>query len=130
MKQVYPIVLKKDKDFFVANIPNFNSGTQGKTVAETIDMARDAICMLSMILEDNGKELPKASELDDIKIEEGDIKTLVDVDVAEYRRRNDLKTVKKNCTVPAWLCYEAKKNNINFSAILQRALKEELGILG
>lgn len=38
------------------------------------------------------------------------------------------KTVKKNCTVPLWLCMEAEKANINFSKALQKALKEELGI--
>lgn len=129
MKSVYPIVLKKGKDFIVVGIPDFNSGTQGKTIAEAMDMARDAICMLSIELEGRGEELPKASELEDIKAEDGDIKTLVDVDVAEYRRKNDLKTVKKNCTVPAWLCYEAEKNHINFSATLQNALKKELGFI-
>ncbi len=38
------------------------------------------------------------------------------------------KTVKKNCTIPLWLCIEAEKANINFSKTLQKALKEELGI--
>ncbi len=38
------------------------------------------------------------------------------------------KTVKKNCTVPLWLCMEAEKANINFSKALQKALKDELGL--
>ena len=54
--------------------------------------------------------------------------TLVDVNFAEYRRQHDLHTVKKNCTLPSWLCYEAEKANINFSQILQNALKKELHI--
>ena len=36
--------------------------------------------------------------------------------------------MKKNCTLPSWLCYEAEKANINFSAVLQEALKEKLNI--
>jgi plasmid maintenance system antidote protein VapI len=36
------------------------------------------------------------------------------------------KTVRKNCTVPYWLCCEAEKANINFSQVLQNALKREL----
>ena len=56
------------------------------------------------------------------------IVTLVDVDFAEYRRKNDLKTVKKNCTLPSWLSFEAEKAGINFSAVLQSALKKELKI--
>ncbi|MDO4381259.1 MAG: HicB family protein, partial [Clostridia bacterium] len=41
---------------------------------------------------------------------------------------NEMRTVKKNCTLPSWLCYEAEKANINFSAVLQAALKRELHI--
>ena len=36
------------------------------------------------------------------------------------------KTVRKNCTVPYWLCSEAEKAHINFSQVLQDALKKEL----
>ena len=39
-----------------------------------------------------------------------------------------MKVVKKNCTLPSWLCYEAEKANINFSQVLQAALKKELNI--
>ena len=60
---------------------------------------------------------------------EGEIVSLVDVDFLEYRRKNELRTVKKNCTLPGWLCYEAEKANINFSQVLQTALKQELHIV-
>ena len=36
------------------------------------------------------------------------------------------KAVKKTLTIPAWLNTLAERNGLNFSAILQRALKEEL----
>jgi toxin-antitoxin system, antitoxin component, hicB family len=34
----------------------------------------------------------------------------------------------KNCTIPSWLNFEAEKAGINFSAILQAALKAELNL--
>lgn len=37
-------------------------------------------------------------------------------------------TVRKNVFIPSWLNEMAKKSNINFSNILQEALKHELGI--
>ena len=92
-------------------------------------MSRDAIAMMGLCVEDSGQELPEASDIEKIKVKKGQIKTLVDVDFADYRRKNDLKTVKKNCTLPSWLCYEAEKMNINFSAVLQEALKAKIGIL-
>ena len=61
---------------------------------------------------------------------EGGIVTLVDVDFAEYRRQNDMRAVKKNCTIPSRLNAAAEKAGVNFSAVLQAALKRELNITG
>ena len=63
-----------------------------------------------------------------LHVDEGEIVSLVDVDFTEYRRKNEMKAVKKNCTIPSWLCYAAEKANINFSQALQEALKRELRI--
>ena len=57
--------------------------------------------------------------------EKADIVTLVDVDFGEYRRKNDMRAVKKNCTIPSWLNFEAEKAGVNFSAILTAALKSD-----
>lgn len=37
-------------------------------------------------------------------------------------------TVKKTLTIPKWLNDEAEKHSLNFSNILQTALKETLGL--
>lgn len=128
MKRVYPVIMEEDNDFVVAYFPDFDSGTQGENITQAIEMARDAISMLGVTLEDEGKKIPEPSNYADIKIKEGQIKTFIDVDFDDYRRKNETKTVKKNCTLPSWLCYEAEKANINFSAVLQEALKEKLNI--
>ena len=72
--------------------------------------------------------MPTPSSLESIKTENNEIVSLVDVDFADYRRRHEMRAVKKNCTIPGWLCYEAEKANINFSHALQDALKRELQI--
>ena len=128
MKGVYPIVMTQGKEFIVVYIPDFEINTQGKDIAEAIEMARDAIGLMGIDMQDDGEELPTASALSDIRGAEGDIVTLVDVDFSEYRRKNDLRTVKKNCTIPSWLNFEAEKAGLNFSAVLQAALKNELQI--
>ena len=51
-----------------------------------------------------------------------------DVDFDEYRKKNDMRAVKKNCTLPSWLNYEAEKANINFSQLLQQALIQKLNL--
>ena len=129
MKQVYPIILTQGQKYIVVSIPDFNINTQGQDLADAIEMARDAIGLVGIDMEDDGEKLPAPSKIDDVKIENpGSIVTLVDVDFDEYRRKNDMRTVKKNCTIPSWLNFEAEKAGVNFSAVLQSALKNELHI--
>ena len=72
-------------------------------------------------MEDDNKPLPNPTRVDAVEHKSSDIVSLVDVDFADYRRRNDLRTVRKNCNCPQLLCYAAEKANINFSDALQSA---------
>lgn len=128
MKKAYPIILTPDSDGYTVYIPDFNANTQGNDLAEAIEMARDAIGIMGIDMEDDKKALPEPSSTANFKVNENELVSLVDVDFSEYRRKNEMKVVKKNCTLPSWLCYEAEKANINFSQILQAALKKELNI--
>ena len=128
MKNVYPIVLIGEEKGFTVYIPDFDINTQGQDLAESIEMARDAIGLIGIDMQDDGKELPVPTMIKDIKTNDGEFVSLVDVDFTEYRRKNENKVVKKNCTIPGWLCYEAEKANINFSKVLQTALRNELGL--
>lgn len=128
MKDSYAIVLSPTDDGYVVYIPDFDIGTQGKDITEAIEMARDAIGLVGITLEDENKALPTPTPLQKIEYAKEDMVSLVDVDFDEYRRKNEIRTVKKNCTLPGWLCYEAEKAHINFSQVLQNALKQELKI--
>lgn len=128
MKNSYAIVLSHTNDGYVVYIPDFDIGTQGKDITEAIEMARDAIGLVGITLEDENKALPTPTPLQKIEYAKEDMVSLVDVDFDEYRRKNEIRTVKKNCTLPGWLCYEAEKAHINFSQVLQNALKQELKI--
>jgi len=129
MKGVYPVILSKGKKFIVVFVPDFNINTQGKDIAEAIEMARDAIGIMGIDMEDDHEKLPAPSDIASIKPEKNsDIVSLVDVDFAEYRRKNDMRTVRKNCTIPSWLNVEAEKAGVNFSLALQTGLKQELRI--
>ena len=129
MKNAYPVTMTQEEDFIVVYIPDFNINTQGRSYAEAIEMARDAIGIMGIDMEDENKPLPTPSDISAVKAEGiGSIVTLVDVDFGEYRRKNDLRTVKKNCTIPSWLNFEAEKAGLNFSAVLQAALKSELNL--
>jgi predicted RNase H-like HicB family nuclease len=129
MKNSYPIVLMPDKVGYVVYIPDFNINTEGDSMTEAIEMARDAIGLIGIEMEDRKQELPNPTSANDVvKESESYIVTFVDVDFTEYRKKNDMRAVKKNCTIPSWLNFEAEKAGINFSAVLQAALKKELKI--
>lgn len=131
MRKVYPVILSPIEDgWFMVTVPDFDINTQGRDMAEAMFMARDVIGICGIDLEDDGKALPEASSLADVQglKKAEDVVTLVDVDFDEYRRQNDMRMVKKNCTVPAWLNNEAEKQGLNFSALLQAALKKELKV--
>lgn len=129
MKQAYPVIIIKDKDFFVASIPDFETGTQGESLAEAIEMARDAIGMCGCYMQDEKKDIPIPTDIGNVTKEASDILTLVDVDFDEYRKKHEMRTVRKNVTIPSWLNEEAESANINFSALLQKAIKAELHLL-
>ncbi len=130
MKKAYPIIMTQGKEFIVVFIPDFNINTQGEDIPGAIEMARDAIGLMGIDMQDDGDALPEPSSIASAQSEapSGAIVSLVDVDFAEYRRKNDMRTVKKNCTIPSWLNFEAERAGVNFSAVLQAALKNELNI--
>ena len=129
MKAAYPVILSKGVDYIVVYVPDFNINTQGVDYADAIEMARDAIGIMGIDMEDDKETIPKPSKMDSVEKEgKDDIVTLVDVDFSEYRRKNDARTVRRNVALPSWLNAEAEKSGVNVSAILQKALKQELNI--
>jgi predicted RNase H-like HicB family nuclease len=101
--------------------------TQGSDVADAMEMARDAIGVVGIDMQDDGEQLPEPSQLSKTRAEYAEATvTLIDVDFDEYRRQNDLRAVKKNCTIPSWLNTEAERAGVNFSLILQNGLKDYL----
>lgn len=142
MKQVYPTFILDVEDGsqypFLVCVPDMDIYTQGASLADAIEMARDAIGAAGISMEDHGMELPIPSEqsaaiekvqedTEDVDFSKG-ILTYVDVDFSEYRRRVDTKTVRRNVALPSWLNYEAEHAGINVSRVLQEALMNVLNV--
>lgn len=137
-KDVYPMFVVEEKEDFLVYVPDWEIYTEGKSIIDAVEMARDAIGLKGIDYEDDNKDFPEPSNYENAKIKAKNnseifdysmgFLTMVDVDFVEYRRKNDNKVVKKNCTIPHWLNYEAEKANVNFSKILQEALIEKLGV--
>lgn len=122
---VYPVILHPEDSGYSVEIPDLDNGTwtQGENLKDALLMAQDAIG----IMLDDKTDYPVASRLEDIKVSGEDIKTVVYIDMDEYRKNNP-KTVRKNVTVPEYLVILGKKKKINFSAVLTEALKNKLEV--
>lgn len=127
MRYVYPVVLIEEEDGYYVRVPDFDASTQSKDLAEAIEMARDLIGIMVIDFEEDKKEIPKPNSVKFEK-EKDSIITLVDVDFLEYRKKYNNKMIRKNLTIPYWLNVEAEKAGINFSQVLQVALKEKLNV--
>ena len=79
-------------------------------------------------MQDEGKAIPAPSDLFGIKAKPGEEKALVLVDFDAYRAKLENRAIRKNLTIPSWLNVEAEAAHIHFSATLQEALKQKLGI--
>lgn len=127
MKKVYPVILTPAERGYVVYAPDLQINTEGNDIADAIEMARDAIGMWGITEQDAGRKIPEPSIVK-VKHTPDDIVTLVDIDFDAYRRANDMRTIRKNVTVPSWLNDLAEKANVNFSQVLQDGLKQRLNV--
>ncbi len=90
MKTAYPIILSESKDGgFLVYVPDFNINTEGEDITDAMFMARDAIGLIGIDMQDDGEALPEPSNMISVKSDASDIVTMVDIDFADYRRRHD-----------------------------------------
>lgn len=108
--------------------PILTEARRAESLADCMDMARDALSLWAVTEMEAGREVPPPSELSSIDVPAGAVAILVDVDFEEYRKKLANRAVRKNCTIPSWLNEAAEKQGVNFSAVLQRALMEQLGV--
>ena len=122
----YPaIITNENNSYWIKFIDLDGCYSDGETLAEAMENAREA---MGLYLEDLS-EYPKCtSDIKSIKLNENQIISFVSVDLEEHRKKYESKSVKKTLSIPAWLNTIAEREHINFSQILQNALKETLKI--
>ena len=128
-KYIYPAIFTKEGDFYTVRFPDLESCyTQGDNLQDALEMASDVLCLTLYNLEEEQKPIPTASDIAAVKAGKDEFVSLVPCDTLEYRQYYDNKAVKKTLTIPSWLNTMSEKAGINFSAVLQAALKKELAV--
>ena len=130
MKYVYPAVFAKEEIGYSINFPDLEGCfTCGDTLEDGIMMAEDVLAFTLYAYERDSKEIPVASNHTQLEIQANEFINYIACDTIEYRRKHNTKAVKKTLSIPEWLNEAATKAGINCSAVLQEALKKELGYI-
>jgi predicted RNase H-like HicB family nuclease len=129
-KYVYPAVFTPEENgLYAVTFPDLaGCRTSGDTLADAVEMAEDALCLMLYDMEETGKDIPAPSAMSELHTENGDIVSLVACDTLEYRKSFDKKAIKKTLTLPNWLNTLAERDGVNFSAVLQEALIAKLNL--
>lgn len=129
MKYAYPAIFTPEDNGFSIRFPDIDGCyTSAQTVTEGLEMASDALCLMLYDMEEGGQAVPPASDIKSLALKKQEFASLVACDTIEYRKLYDNRAVKKTLSIPAWLNTLAERQGVNFSTILQTALKRELKI--
>lgn len=93
---------------------------------EALKNAEEVLGLYMSCCEDDGLEIPEPTPLEKIKCKENEKPILVSVWMPLARSKIEEVSVKKTLTLPAWLNKLAEEQKINFSQVLQAALKDIL----
>lgn len=126
MKNIYyPAIFHPEEVGYSVSVPDVEGCyTQGDTMEEAVEMAQAAI---GLMLEDMSS-IPTPSNASHIQTEGEDFVVVIPFNRDEYQHKHNNKAVKKTLSLPKWLNEEAEAAHINFSGVLQEALKARLNI--
>ena len=137
MLSIYPACFFKEPEGYSVVFPDLEgTATCGETFEEAMNMAVDCLAGYIYTLKLDGDTIPEPSDIKSLNA--ADIAAELDanpnelfvcpvsVDVDEYAKNHFEKSVKKTLTIPAWLNTATLEMNINFSQVLQEALKQKI----
>lgn len=129
-RYIFPAIFEPgEKKGYTVSFPDLPGCiTEGDTMEEALHMAKEALELHLYGMEEDEDEIPNPSRPEELEVPEKSFISLVEVWMPVIRDEMENKAIKKTLTIPKWLNDVAEKNNVNFSQVLQSALKEYLGI--
>jgi predicted RNase H-like HicB family nuclease len=126
---VYPAILSIAEDGISIRFPDIPGCLPcGRDDEEALANARQALQLHIFGLEDDGDEIPPPSRITNLTLQKNEIAVLVEIWMPPFRDKMDNKAINKTLTIPKWLNDLAEREKVNFSHILQNALKDYLGV--
>ncbi|MCP1224100.1 type II toxin-antitoxin system HicB family antitoxin [Sebaldella sp. S0638] len=125
---IYPAIFEEEDGGYNISFPNLEGAlTCGDDLSDSLFMAKDVLGLYLYTLEEDGTELPEPSLPNRIKVKDNQFVQLIEVYMPPIRDEQENRHIRKNVTISKWVNDLAVKKKINFSAVLESALKEKLG---
>lgn len=125
----YPAILTYAEDGISISFPDLPGCLSSADSTEEALLNSEEVLGLYMYnLEDDNEPIPEPTPLEKIALDPNQKSLLISVWMPLVRNDMETASVKKTLTIPSWLNKIAEEKNVNYSQILQSALKEYLGI--
>lgn len=125
----FPAVFDYDEDGISVSFPDLPGVfTCGDDEEEAYRYAKEALGLHLFGMEVDFDPIPDPSKVNQLSLDSNQAVVIVNVFMPLIRDRVQRATLKKTLTIPKWINDLAEENNINFSQVLQEALKERLDI--
>ncbi len=125
----YPAVFTyEDGQEIAVDFPDLKCATSGENDNDALLSARELLGCVLYGLEEDEEEIPDPTPLTNVKTQPNERVVLIDVYMPSVRLAHINRSVNRTVTLPAWLNAAALEHNINFSQVLQDALKSQLQI--
>ena len=98
-----------------------------QTQEEAFRNAKEALGLHLYGMERDHDPIPEPTQVNRLSPDDGGVVVMVEVFMPAVRERMNNKSVNRTVTLPAWLNAAAQERNINFSQVLQDALKSQIG---
>ena len=126
---VYPAIFTYAEDGISVEFPDLpGCFTFGKDEEEALRMATEALELHLYCMERDAEELPAETPGYALKVGIKQAAVLVRANMRLARLEIRNRAVKKTLTIPKWLDEMATEHHVNFSQVLQDALKKNLGV--
>lgn len=98
------------------------------SMEEAFKNAKEALQLHLYGMEEDEEDIPASSNPADIKCEQNQVLAMIEAWMPPFREKMLNKSLNKTVTIPRWLNILAEKEKVNYSHLLQSALKEYLGV--
>lgn len=128
-RYIYPTIFSYADDGISVDFPDLPGCiTCGDNDEEALHMAKEAMALHLYGIEEDQEDIPSPASPHHLHLKDNQVVVLIEVWMPPFRSEMENQSVKKTLTIPQWLDDIAKEHKVNYSKLLQEAIKDHLGV--